>query len=190
MKYIFAFAIINILLIVPSQARTYEQAAWDVCTEWNNAEYRHRPGHKAMVCGADQTSNRAFWSWNASSTTKALETALKRCRAAYSYCVVFGTDSGWSDWARTTNANGGITRSEAAARVNAAAAVDVADPFMDAFIAGASGVISQAARRKAAPSGSQNYAPPNYRPRYGGNGGSNRCPGATIAVDENCRPLH
>lgn len=167
----------------PTFAKTWEQAAYEVCSKSNNKNYRFLTGHKAMVCGANARNSNSYFVWNARSSKAALNRAMSNCRREYSYCVVWGTDRGWSAWAADANRRGGITRSEADARAENRSRAGGDDPFLDAFLGAAIGAMNGYVQPR--PRAAPRHVPSRQLYR-----GSRRCPGATIAVDENCRPLH
>jgi len=155
------------------------QLAYNACTPAHNSTFLSLSGHKAIVSGVSGESSRCFWSWDAPSTDAAIASAMSRCRKAMQRCFVYSTDQGSSDWVDNISNNGGTDPSYAAARASDQAA-------MNAMLGGLSAGLS-AANKSNYSERRQTYRPP---PRRSGGGGRSNCPGATIAVDESCHPLH
>lgn len=167
------------------------QHAYNACTDSYNDKFRFRPGHKAMVSGVGSNTTTCYSSWSKPSTADAIARAMADCRQEYPRCFVYATDEGPSDWAKAISNSGGVSDSARRARANNDALTGVLSGVAAGVAAGSGDYrspLTYGSGNRGAYSGGYQYT--GGRQSYGGGSGRNNCPGATIAVDENCKPLH
>jgi hypothetical protein len=171
---------------------------------WNTV--RHSLGRSfAFIAGTNGNGSRCFWKYGNAATAEAYAiSAAATCSKQYTNCQLFGASDvtkykvrGLSRWASEISTNGGLSvavaRQRQQQREQQTASEDDdpnLDPLIGAFVGGAAAIMNNRQPRQRVPV--YRSAPVYSAPvqRGSGGGGGNRCPGATIAVDENCRPLH
>jgi len=161
-----------------------DQDAYNACVDQYNGEFRGLGSYRAIWGGASGSSSKCFWSWGSPNQAEATNTSHGNCLAEYSRCQLFATTDGMTAWARAISDNGG----RAAGRDEDE---DDGNGLAAGFGAGlAAGIGMGQALNRPRPSYGGSAAPVQRSAPRPSSGGSGRCPGATIAVDENCRPLH
>nr|WP_156942092.1 hypothetical protein [Mesorhizobium sp. LNHC220B00] len=183
MRKIYCSAVVcSLLAIAPiekASAESQAQLAYDACVKSFNTVYRGLKGYKAIVAGVTGTNYQCFWAWSKPRVSVAINVAMANCQRRQARCFVFADSSGgMNSWSSRISAMGGDDGSRRSAGNDDAAA------FLNGFVGALAGV--QTFQRRAP----VRRSAPAYRPSGGGGGGGGNCPGATIAVDENCHPLH
>lgn len=170
MRIVMVAALIGSLGVVsstPSLADSEAQRAYDACVHVYNSKYRHLDGYKAIVAGLSSGGSKCFWTWNAPTLGDAISSAMSSCERERSKCYLYADSNGNSSWSRRISDMGGNDGTRGSSNAAAGAFVEgMLGGFLNGL--GAAGV----------------------SPGVNSGGGSANCPGATIAVDENCRPLH